>query len=225
MENHITYGHCLNSNMFNMLREEVGLRNCGCCGKGFTREMKFQLSFFFSRIKNHIPGRWRKVQARLREKANGYKITEKQELGHYNQESGLITQLRSCMYGGNGRKTFWSTTRTRRVYCYWISGKISNSGGNRRHFFALVTGIVFRVGSKGKMYSLKFPYVHWSVELLTTTDLPMVSSMNSTYRCYQIEYLKQNAMNDCNQDSGAIVDRRGKRHTCYMYYICIIYIT
>lgn len=62
-----------------------------------------------------------------------------------------------------------------------MGSKPSISGENRRHFSAVVA--VFRVRSKGKMYSLKFPNVHSSVELLiqTATDLAMVSSMNSTY--------------------------------------------
>ena len=70
------------------------------------------------------------------------------------------------------------------IVTVWVGSKTSISGENRRHFSAVVA--VSRVRSKGKMYSLKFPNVHWSVELLiqTATDLAMVSSVNSTSRCH-----------------------------------------
>ena len=70
------------------------------------------------------------------------------------------------------------------IVTVWVGSKTSISGENRRHFSAVVA--VSRVRSKGKMCSLKFPNVHWSVELLiqTATDLAMVSSMNSTFRCH-----------------------------------------
>lgn len=155
-------------------------------GRALQGRWNFNSVFFFSFQDKESYTSWMKKSAgQIEEKTNGYNIM-KQRLGHYSQESGLTVQLRGCVYGGNGRKTFWGTTQTRRVYCHRIYGKISNSGTNRRHFFALAASIVFGVGNKGKMYSLKFLYVHWSVELLTATDMAMVSSINSTYRHYQI---------------------------------------
>lgn len=144
---------------------------------------------YFFRMRSHSPGRWRKGQVRPRGKENGYKITEKQKLSHYSQWRDLVVQLRDCAYGSSGRKTFQGSAQPRRVFCHriWEDSTTSNSGGTRKHFFALLAGIVFRVSSKGKMYSLKFPDVHWSAQLLTATDMATVSSINSTYRCYRRE--------------------------------------
>lgn len=73
-------------------------------------------------------------------------------------------QLRDCVYGIMAEKHPEAVLSPEGLLPQSLSGsKTSNLGGSRRRFSAPVVGIVFRVSSKGKMYSLKFPDVNLSV--------------------------------------------------------------
>lgn len=68
-------------------------------------EISTQFFFFSFQDKESYTSWMKKSAGQIEEKTNGYNIM-KQRLGHYSQESGLTVQLRGCVYGGNGRKTF-----------------------------------------------------------------------------------------------------------------------
>lgn len=73
-------------------------------------------------------------------------------------------QLRDCIYGIMAEKHPEAVLSPEGLLPQSLSGsKPSNSGGSRRHFSAPVVAIVFRVSSKGKMYSMKFTNVNQSV--------------------------------------------------------------